>query len=55
MTVTTLIRAAITPEEWAEIRKLAIDRNVPASELVGQTLRRKLLSGKRTDSSRRPA
>jgi hypothetical protein len=50
--VTQLIRAAITPEEWAQIRKLAIDRDVPATELVGQTLRRHLLAGKRAGGSR---
>jgi hypothetical protein len=53
VTVTQLIRAAITPEEWAAIRKQAIDRNIPATELVGQTLRRGLLSGTKRPGSRR--
>lgn len=49
---TQLIRAAITAEEWARIRKLAIDRDVPATELVGQTLRRHLLAGRSAGGSR---
>lgn len=39
------IRAKLTEREWATIRKLAIDRGVTTSTLVGDALRRALLKG----------
>jgi hypothetical protein len=40
-----MLRATITDREWARIRKIAIDRGVPTSQLVGATLRESLLKG----------
>lgn len=41
-----ILRAKITEDEWAEIRKQAIDAGVRPSELVGRTLRSFLLTPK---------
>lgn len=40
-----LIRAKLTDKEWVWIRKLALDRNVPVSQMVGDALRDALLKG----------
>jgi hypothetical protein len=40
-----MVRAAITPDEWAAVRKLAIDRNTPAAQLIAHAIRRTLLKG----------
>ena len=40
-----LIRAKLTPREWARVRKIAIDRNVPVSALVADAIRECLLKG----------
>ena len=39
MTSTVLVRAKLTAEEWKLIRKLALDRDVPVSQLAGEALR----------------
>lgn len=41
-----LVRAKITPAEWAAIRKLAIDKDVPVSELAADALRALLKGAK---------
>lgn len=45
MASTVLVRAKLTPAEWASIRKLAIDRNVPVSQLAADALRALLKEG----------
>lgn len=45
MTTTVVIRAKLTPAEWAAIRTLAIERGTNAASLVGVTLRDALLKG----------
>ena len=45
MGTTILVRTKLTPTEWKRIRKLALDRAVPVSELVADTLRDALLKG----------
>jgi hypothetical protein len=42
---TVLIRARLTDREWVRIRKLALDRNLPVSQMVGDALRDALLKG----------
>lgn len=39
MATTVLVRAKLTAKEWVRIRKLALDRGVPVSELAGDALR----------------
>lgn len=34
-----MVRARITSDEWARLRKLAIDRNQSTSEMIGGVLR----------------
>lgn len=47
MTNTTiLVRAKLTQREWDRIRKLAIDRRIPVSQLAGEGLRALLKGGK---------
>jgi hypothetical protein len=43
---TILVRAKLTQTEWKRIRKLALDRDVPVSELAGQALRALLKGAK---------
>ena len=43
---TVLVRAKLTAREWARIRKLAIDRGVPVSQMAGDALRVLLERGK---------
>lgn len=45
-THTVLVRAKLSPAEWTRIRKLALDRNVPVSQLAGDALRALLKGGK---------
>jgi hypothetical protein len=39
MATTVLVRAKLTAKDWLRIRKLALDRGVPVSELAGDALR----------------
>lgn len=39
MTPSRMMRAAITPAEWNEIRKVAIDLGVPLNQLLARWLR----------------
>lgn len=41
-----MLRAAITPDEWATIRKRAIDEKVTTAELVAELLRKGLKDGR---------
>lgn len=34
-----MVRARITPEEWTQFRKLALDLNEPSSAVVGELIR----------------
>lgn len=34
-----MVRAALTPDEWAALRKLAIDRKITTAALVANLLR----------------
>jgi hypothetical protein len=43
LTTTVLVRTKLTAAEWADIRKLAIERAVPVSQLVADVLREHLL------------
>lgn len=43
MSTTVLVRTKLTPDEWAAIRKLAIDLGTPVSVLVADVLREHLL------------
>jgi hypothetical protein len=43
MITSILVRTKLTPDEWAAIRKLAIDRATPVSVLVADVLREHLL------------
>ncbi len=43
---TFLVRAALTQDEWARIRHMALDKAMPVSRLVADTLRANLLNGK---------
>jgi hypothetical protein len=43
---TVLVRAKLTENEWARIRKLAIDRKQPVSQLAGDALRALLKGAK---------
>jgi predicted DNA-binding ribbon-helix-helix protein len=43
MSSTVLVRTKLTPDEWADIRKIAIDRRVKVSQLVADVLREHLL------------
>jgi hypothetical protein len=43
MSSTVLVRTKLTAAEWADIRKLAIERAVPVSQLVADVLREHLL------------
>jgi hypothetical protein len=45
-TTTVLVRAKLTDNEWARIRKLAIDRRMPVSQLCGDALRALLKGAK---------
>ena len=45
MATSILVRTKLTPNEWKRIRKLALDRSIPVSELVADTLRDALLKG----------
>lgn len=45
MATSILVRTKLTPNEWKRIRKLALDRNVPVSELTADALRESLLKG----------
>jgi len=40
-----MLRASITPAEWKRIRKQAVDRGIPTTQLVAQGLRESLLKG----------
>jgi predicted DNA-binding ribbon-helix-helix protein len=40
-----MVRAKLTDREWTRIRKIALDRNVPTADLIGNTLRESLLKG----------
>ena len=46
MSNTVLVRAKLTAKEWARIRKLAIDREMPVSQLAGDALRALLKGAK---------
>lgn len=46
MATTVLVRAKLTPSEWKRIRKLALDREMPVSELAGDALRALLKGAK---------
>jgi len=46
MSKPVLVRAKITTAEWVRIRKLALDRGVPVSELAGDALRALLKGAK---------
>lgn len=46
MATTKLVRAKLSDSEWLRIRKLALDRKVPVSELAGDALRALLKGGK---------
>lgn len=37
-----MVRAEIDPDELRELRKLALDRNLSAPQLIGEALREKL-------------
>lgn len=41
-----ILRAAITPEEWATLRKRAIDEKVTTAQLVARLLRKGLKDGR---------
>ena len=43
---TILIRAKLTEREWVRLRKLALDRGIPTTELVGNALRALLKGAK---------
>jgi hypothetical protein len=43
MSTSILVRTKLTADEWADIRKLAIERAVPVSQLVADALREHLL------------
>ncbi len=45
MSKPTMLRAAITPAEWKRIRKQAVDRGIPTSQLIALGLRESLLKG----------
>lgn len=40
-----MLRASITANEWKLIRKMAVDRGIPTTQLVAQGLRESLLKG----------
>jgi hypothetical protein len=40
-----LIRAKLTAEEWKQVRRIGIDRDVPVSQLVADAIRDALLKG----------
>lgn len=42
---TILVRTKLTEAQWRRIRKIALDRDVPVSQLVADTLRDALLKG----------
>ena len=44
-TSTILVRAKLTDNEWARIRKRAIDERIPVSQWAGNALRDALLKG----------
>lgn len=46
MSNTVLVRTKLTPAEWKRIRKLALDRGVPVSELAADALRAVLKGAK---------
>ena len=46
MSNTVLVRAKLTAADWLKIRKLALDRGVPVSELAGDALRALLKGAK---------
>jgi hypothetical protein len=46
VSTTVLVRAKLTPAEWASIRKLAIDKGVPVSQLAADALRALLKGAK---------
>lgn len=46
MSTTVLVRAKLTQDEWASIRKLAIDKKIPVSQLAGEALRTLLKGAK---------
>lgn len=46
MSTSVLVRAKLTTAEWASIRKLAIDLNVPVSQLAADALRTLLKGAK---------
>jgi hypothetical protein len=46
MATPILVRAKITADEWLRIRKLALDRGVPVSQLAGDALRALLKGAK---------
>ncbi len=45
MSNTVLVRTSLTTDEWRNIRKIALDRDVAVSKLVADTLRETLLKG----------
>jgi hypothetical protein len=40
-----LLRASLTPDEWTELRKLALDRKARVADLVADALRTAYLNG----------
>lgn len=42
----TLVRTDLSAEDWRDIRKLALDKNVPVRRLAGDALRALLKGGK---------
>lgn len=45
MASTILVRAKLTEAEWVAIRKLALDKRLPVSQLAGDALRALLKKG----------